>query len=238
MEQSFSRTTKLVVFALAAAVFLLTAFYTIGRWQIKQDRQNEAVAALTGYTYRALGDTGESNLTAKLVNVLAQETINSSQSGIPINNQEKIKEITNQTLSDFHPESLIPKITDSQIKITSDSDSVAIDQYLQQFENIFKDGSFNGVDLDNRSEATAVIVHNYKRFISDLQSLPVPTPLTNFHKRELALLLAKLAVYQKIQNYESDPLGALVAIQSNDFLNTQFVNLKNDLNNFLALNYE
>ena len=69
-------------------------------------------------------------------------------------------------------------------------------------------------------------------------SLPVPTPLTNFHKRELALLLAKLAVYQKIQNYESDPLGALVAIQSNDFLNTQFVNLKNDLNNFLALNYE
>jgi len=238
MEQSFSRTTKLVVFALAAAVFLFVAFYTIGRWQIKQDRQNEAVAALTGYTYNALGDTGDSNLTSKLVEILTKETINSSNSGISINSQEKIKEITDQTLADFHPESLIPKISDSQIKITSASDSVSVNRYLQQFDSILSGGSLDGVDINNRPEAATAIIRNYKQFISAFKSLPVPILLVDFHKRELALLLAKLAVYQKIQNYESDPLGAIVAIESNDFLDAQFIGLKNDLNNFLAINYE
>lgn len=217
---------------------LLAIFYTVGRWQLKQDRQNEAIAALTGYTYNALGDTGESNLTSKLVDVLTQETINSSQSGVPINSQEKIKAITAQTLADFHPESLIPEIPDSQIKIIATSNSAAVDQYLRQFDDILSGGSLKDANLDDRDSALTTIIKNYENAIVSFYALSVPTPLINFHKKEISLLSAKLAIYQKIKNYESDPLGALVAIKSNDFLDAQFSNLKNDLNNFLALNYE
>jgi len=219
----------------------LVVLYFIGSWSLKKSNQQEIINNLTNFSLSALGDNSSSNLTSRLTDALTQEVItqNTSNPDPSLTREALINKLTSETLANFDPAKIIPVISTQDLNISSNTSSKAIDNYLNSLQTIISQGSLSGVNLSDKTSALPQIVSNYENMISALYKVSVPTNLVEFHSRELSLLLAKLAVYKKINDFEQDPLGAIAAIKSNDFLDSEFEILKQDLNNFLtSISYE
>jgi len=247
MEQSFSRTTKLVVFALAAVAFLFVAFYTIGRWQIRQDISSLARTDLENYQYNpssipniniASGNL-TTNLTSKIVKTEALANVGGSEkdNGLIVPSSAIVDQIADSALKDFSPEKFIPPVSDEDIIISSDNSTIALNSYIERFNSIINQNSLSSQPLSSASTVNDTIkkmIDIYRLSASALQSLPVPSQLKELHRREISLLFGKAFALEKIIIYETDPLLALVALNANSYFDNELQKLKGEFNSYLA----
>jgi len=130
----------------------------------------------------------------------------------------------------------VPKVSDSDIKVTSETSTEAYTAYLNSLYRIIREtpsakssAIANKLGEKDYYWAANELVRKYEDTIQAVYALPVPVGLKEFHKKELALLTAQKNVYQKIGTSKYDPLSAIFAMQANEKIDSEFAALKEEL---------
>ncbi|MBI2035352.1 MAG: hypothetical protein HYT12_01570 [Candidatus Liptonbacteria bacterium] len=187
----------------------------------------------------------EENLTQSFIEELTNEIVTKNPAGVATIDGELSLVAPNEiSISDFAAKNsklidwrnFIPKISDKDIKITSINSSKEYKKYLTSLYGIIKE------TLSDTSSATETqpkqkdyyqtanaVVNKYENTIQAVYALPTPEGLKEFHKKELALLIAQKNVYQKVSGAKKDPLSALIAMQANKKIDAAFSDLKKEL---------
>jgi hypothetical protein len=161
-------------------------------------------------------------------------------------NVPKPEELTNDLLTEaqknFDPNSLVPTIKDSDIKISEDNSKEALVNYFTAFNTIILS---NGKKLPSNLISSAAniqssdflkIVDVYNSTIKDFYNLTVPRAALNIDKKEIELLTTEKNIYQNLANLNQDPLTANLSLNVLSNVYEGYDKLKTDINTFLKNN--
>jgi len=195
----------------------------------------------------------KNNLTKSFAGLLAKQVLTSNPSGpagyqgessISMPNEVNIQKFIADNYGSLDWRSLTSEIKDSRIKITADN-SVASQRkfFWSQLEITSK--IFAGIDFKKAADsqdktdalaAAKTLVDHYTVAIADLYAQPTPSNLTDFHKREIALVTAQKNLYEKIAATADDPLASIVAIKTLPEIDKQFSTLSTDVTAYIFKN--
>lgn len=220
---------------------LLVGFsYFVGSVYLKNQKQTETLNKINSYESKIKNQNINltDNLAENVIRKVAETNLNSSGVGaVKIPDQSSITEAIENSLKNFNPESVKPSINDKDIKISSDNSREAVSAYFKKFQEILNSFSENNIKEDTTlANALASIIFSYEKMISSFYALEVPSEIASFHKEEISLLSAKLIVLKQLRGYEKDPLLTLLAVKSDEYLDSKFVELKDSINNYLIKN--
>ena len=147
--------------------------------------------------------------------------------------QQLKNEIENSSYEKFKP-----TILTENLRIIYKTDSQLSENYIKNLKKITDTGSVN---IRNQFKDPSIsdlsrVISLYQQIIESLYRLPVPENLLGIHKRELVLMETQKKIFELMQNYQDNPLQALLAFQAQENLNVEFVELKNAINEFISKN--
>jgi hypothetical protein len=161
-------------------------------------------------------------------------------------NVPKPEELTNDLLTEaqknFDPNSLVPAIKDSDIKISEDNSKEALVNYFTSFNTIILSNGKNlpsniiSSDVNIQSSDFLKLVDVYNSTIKDLYSLTVPRAALNIDKKEIELLTTEKNIYQNLANLNQDPLTANLSLNVLSNVYDGYDKLKVDINTLLKNN--
>lgn len=224
-------------------IFIAASFYIIGRWQLKSENQ-----FFTESNYEYLPDNNSiqtkafPNLTSRLsediIGTIAVSNLAGNDDGhLGVPSLDTIESLTSSAIDGFNPADFLPLIKDSDLIISQDNSASALSQYLSKLQAAVSAGAFLGEPLTSystTSEALDRLIYSYRNTAVAVQKISVPVELKDLHRQEITLLLGKATILEKIKQYESDPLLALLALKSDAYFDAELANLKNDFNNLIA----
>ena len=149
----------------------------------------------------------------------------------------EVSEIVQTFLEDgaakFDYASLKPEFSDADLNISADDSVVAIEKYAKEFLAL----TFQ--PLDSRAEqasntadpASALIslISIYKDRLDNFARLEVPQVLAPLHKKHLAILAANKKIFEIMNEYESDPLASVFALNSLNLVREESVDIYREL---------
>lgn len=141
-------------------------------------------------------------------------------------------------IEDFNYEKFKPAILTENLRVIYKTDKQLSENYLKNFKKILDDSAVNiqnQLKNPNLSDSSQLISF-YQQTIESLYQLPVPENLLEIHKKELALLETQKRIFELTQNYEQDPLQAMLAFQAQENLNAEFMELNKTINQFISKN--
>ena len=147
--------------------------------------------------------------------------------------QQLKNEIENSSYEKFKP-----AILTENLRIIYKTDDQLSENYFKSFVKIIDTGS---VSVQGQLKNPALsdlsqLISSYQQIIESLYQLPVPENLLGIHKKELVLLETQKKIFELMQDYQDNPLQALLAFQAQENLNAEFVELKNAVNEFISKN--
>ena len=77
------------------------------------------------------------------------------------------------------------------------------------------------------------LIGAYQKAIDKFYSLSAPKLAFDLHVKEIGLLGAKKTILEKMKDYQTDPLTALLAAQEMEKVDAEFSNLKDEVNAFI-----
>ncbi len=154
-----------------------------------------------------------------------------------LNPQELVNQYIADGVSNFDYNGLKPVIADNQIKIINNSSSELIKEYLQKFDKITQNyfGSVAGkITPEIKPENLSLLGEAYGKSIADLYQLAVPKNLSDIHKQTISILSAQYTAFKAVQNYQDDPLKALLSFQAITKLNEELATVQQSIFKFLT----
>lgn len=190
------------------------------------------------------------NLTEGFTRGLADKIAGENASGIQIQDGNKFLNVPdpNQIALDllteaqekFNYENLFPDIKNSELKISQSNGKEISADYFKNLNKIMQESSSWMKTAELTDEVTPELLNRmiqmYRSAAEKLFAVPVPSELSSLHKKELALLIASETIYQKIKNYEQDPLTAVLASSYLKQLDKEFTELSQKMGQFIAAN--
>ncbi len=178
-----------------------------------------------GDSSATIGISGE-NLTDKLLAKMGDgikqvnSTISTSAGGkkmITVPNADTLTdELLGSAIDSFDPNSLYPKIFDSDLIVVKVSDKSSLTLYvsylnkiLAQENNLPTQKEINSEEDFLKNISTGLPI--YEKIYSDLKKLPVPEKLLTYHKKEMELMGAKINILKSLSNIGADPMTAIIA---------------------------
>lgn len=141
-------------------------------------------------------------------------------------------------LKQFDPQEFQPAVPRSSLKITSSADAASQQLYLKTFHDIlrYRFGT-TAVDL-GAPELTGLnnLIGAYDRALTDFYNLPVPENLASVHQKEISLLTGQKKIFEHLIAYRTDPVQALLALQTLQQLNQQFSQLNDAIAEVIKTN--
>ncbi len=126
----------------------------------------------------------------------------------------------------FDAQQILQNINDNDIKITNENTKASLISYAEKFDAITSEWKTKINNPNSQQEFTNEnineIISAYKNVIQKFYNLPVPKLLANMHKTEIKYLKAELALFEKINSPEKDPVGSLVASGNFEKLDKEF----------------
>jgi hypothetical protein len=152
--------------------------------------------------------------------------------------EKMTEDLIAEAQKNFDPNSLRPKITDSSLKISEDNSGEAISKYFESFNQIMVSAIQEMPASINEPEKLTVpdflkIKQTYEGAVNKFYNLSVPRLALDIHKKEIELLSAKKNIYEKVANMDQDPLTAMLSAQELLKIDSEFVKLKADTENFI-----
>lgn len=141
-------------------------------------------------------------------------------------------------LKNFNPADFQPEIANADLNISADASPTAIRLYLKTFRDILQHNfSAARVDFSNAAlTGIAGLITTYDQAIKDFYRLTAPAPLTDIHRREISLLTGQKKVFERLANYQQDPVQAVIALRAYEELGEQFNQLNAAVAQFIADN--
>lgn len=168
-------------------------------------------------------------------------------SGRELQNYPGIQQTVQEMVSSYPGLFAPDKIDDSQIKTTADNSRQAIQRYAAAAETIFQSSSVKSDSPQSGSETEmfSKAVENgdftelnrrlqeYQTIHQKLPTLTVPSDLVAIHKEQLNIFSALIKIYQAIEQINTDPLKANLALQHYANIRQQFSNWLEKLAKFI-----
>jgi len=225
-----------LIFGLAGFLVILL-FYFIGLKDIRESARQKVLDDINKYSSPSTSINLTQGLTSEVLSKVAEAniTLGTSSDKIALPDDLTVEQAITQAVSQFNPETLKPKISDSDIKI---SDSVSSQEYFKNFKSILDKYSYiYSVDEETTlANSVASLIFSYQSMLEEFFNLSVPPEISSFHKEEIALISAKINILKQLKNYQNDPLLTLLAIKSEEYFDSQFEELKENINNYIAQN--
>lgn len=240
------------IFAVSAiAIGALAAFSSTDDFITAAVAPRPAPAAVPGTTLPVVSfkaDPALPNVTADMTAELAKDIIARNPEGpATIDAKQWINVLDPETaaaaiaaegLKNFNPADFQPEITNADLNISADASPTAIRLYLKTFRDILQH-NFSAVRVDFASAALTGIgdlIAVYDRAIKDFYRLTAPAPLADIHRREISLLTGQKKVFERLANYQQDPVQAVIALRAYEELGEQFNQLNTAVAQFIADN--
>lgn len=189
------------------------------------------------------------NLTEQAAKNLTQSLINQNPSGPQtVNGRQMLNvpqaaDIADQMLAEaaakFDPKSLYPEISNSDLRISEDASKDSLINYVAAFNQIVKDAAQKipqnllqnpqNLSQDDISQ----LIQVYQNSVSSFYALAVPRLYLTIQKKELQLLTAKKTVFEALQNYQTDPITAILAVKELPNIDSQFQDLQKQFVDFV-----
>lgn len=169
------------------------------------------------------------NATNELAKKIAEELLKQNPEGPAVlEDKSWLSVLTPEELVknlDFDPQDFRPVIKKEKIRIAALDDKTATQTYLKNFQEILGKHWVNldGVDFD-------ILIAKLEATLADFYLLETPPSLTAIHQKEIELLTLEAALFEKLKNYEADPLEAILAANAYPGLAEEFEKLKADIN--------
>lgn len=196
-------------------------------------------------------ESSEDNLINQLAKDLAKTLTEKNPNGPEIINGEQwinaprpekiAADLIAEAALKFDPESLKPTINNADLNISSDNSKKALINYLANFNQIIEDSAkkIPTSSLNTESLSLKIIsqlVDIYQENINQFYQLPVPSSALEIHKKEIRLLSAQKKIFEKMENYQENPLTAILALNELKNIAGQFINLEEELTDFIKNN--
>ena len=131
-------------------------------------------------------------------------------------------------ISNFNINDLKGSVNNAKLNVIADKSPEAIKNYFRDFRDILNN-NFQSlkIDTDNLSfEKISQLVSAYNQAIKEFYILPVPQTLFAIHKEQISLMTAQRNIFSILENYNEDPLKALLAIQAFESIQKEVTALK------------
>ncbi len=143
------------------------------------------------------------------------------------NPESIVNDYVQKGIDGFNYNALKPKITDSDIRIIADESSEAFSTYVKSFFGILNNGG--EVPSGDPQTALATMIRVYGDYLTGLYALPVPKIFAELHKQQIALIAAEKNIYELVQNYEEDPLKAILAMKALEVSKSEITNVYTEI---------
>ncbi len=123
--------------------------------------------------------------------------------------------LVDTSVQKFDPSKLTPVINDSDLHITQDNSTAAVQAYLRQFQTIVTDEANaipDSVLTTNPPsfDELPTLIGIYKDTIAKFYALSVPAVAVPIQKKEIQLLTEKTYIFSTLSNYQQDPVTAIL----------------------------
>lgn len=147
------------------------------------------------------------------------------------------QQVIEEAVKKFDPSSLRPTIKISDLKIIQDNSKEAIAAYILDFQKINKYAankipkSFFSQELT--LESIIELSNIYSETIDAFYKLPTPSSVLSIHKKQIELLETKNNVFDKLKNYQNDPVTAILAAQELEKVDFEFLELSREFSRLI-----
>ena len=187
------------------------------------------------------------DITGDMTKAVAQEIIKRNPTGPltaggatqinALKPEEAVEQMLTEGLKNFDSTKIRPTITASELIILPDASTELSLSYFRKFYELFEK-NFKGVLITETSGrlVLAPVVAAYDQASKDFLALPVPKNLVSYHRREVELLVAQKNAFALMNNYEQDPVQAILAAKLGDALTQESVALIKELGVYVEKN--
>lgn len=221
-----------------AAALILIAGSAIFAVLIISDGRQQIITKETAETARPAPEkipevkTPETNLTQETINQISGEIISADTLKNNSDPEEIADKYLSQAIQSFDYNYFKPEVKQSRLNIINDSGPEIIGNYLKNFNQIAQ--KFGWLKLpDARPDNLNKLTDAYAQIIDEFYQLAVPTKLAYIHQQIISLLSGQKLALEKISNYQTDPLQALLAFEAAEKLNEELAILQKTLINLL-----
>ena len=139
---------------------------------------------------------------------------------------------TQKAMRDFL-EGFNPQISERELKVSYDNSAEAVRKYAEQVSKAIPERPVNKKESQIFIEAMqtsnfAVIdqyIEYFNQSIANMKKVAVPSDFLQIHKREIELFIASKQVYENIKEINNDPLKTVLALQENQRIKEEMMNL-------------
>lgn len=200
-------------------------------------------------TAAAQNQNDSNNLTMALAKQFARDILARNPEGpsdlegeqtISVPSEIDIQKFVAENTANLDWQKFIPEIKDSSIKLTDRNSKADYENYFKKKQEALKEMTTNvsfsdpSSDLAALTKAADALTKSYESGIRKLYDVETPSNLKDLHKRQIALVTAQRSVFQKLAASASDPLGAILALESLKRLDQEFNLLTKDFSNFVS----
>ena len=157
-----------------------------------------------------------------------------------LNPQKLINEILEKEIQDLEvsiAEEFNVKITLNQKKILANPSKSQKEGYLNSFKNILEKNS-QAITAENINSPADfyLITAAYEKAAIEFEELNIPADLVEFHKQELTLLYQQKIIWEKLEQAESNPLPAVIALGKYEEAIKEYEALKKAISVYIQTN--
>lgn len=137
------------------------------------------------------------------------------------NPEEIVARFLAESAKDFDYNSLKLAVDRSRL-ISADSSQKSVDAYIRSFNSLLG-SSFGALSLtdDDPGKNLAILKSAYEKVIEEMYRLPVPAVFLALHEKTISVLGGQKSAAEIIQNYQKDPLRALLSLGAITKLNEE-----------------
>ncbi|MFC1756789.1 hypothetical protein ACFLZC_01355 [Patescibacteria group bacterium] len=142
-----------------------------------------------------------------------------------------------QFIAEFNVE-----VPESTFKITYDNTYPSVQKYAEAIAQAIPTNPYPNISEDDIL-ADAIQTRNFKKVdeylnfydvsIENMQKITIPTDFLEIHKREVELFIATKKVYESVKEINNDPLKTVLALQENQKIREEVVQLLKDFINLV-----
>ncbi len=172
------------------------------------------------------------NLTEELIKAISESVKNTnenpfaSEGTLDLQANDIVQNALNIALSKSPQFTLIPTISDSEIKISADNSSENVKNYVKEVTGVLDNYLGSGanfsqtslealedaIDSNNFKELNPYI-DAYQKSFQQIKEIAAPTDWQEIHKKTLTMLLGSANIFQAVSLLQEDPLRAALALQ-------------------------
>ncbi len=149
----------------------------------------------------------------------------------PLNQEKVAGKYLAEAAQNFDYNQLKPHIDIQQLHVVPTSDRRFVSIYLKGFDDAISTNFQNLKTVPDDLEGNLELLRQaYDQSIKSLYAMPIPSMFVTLHQKTLAILGGEKSVADIIlQNYQSDPIRALLAFQAITGLNAELKTVQKDI---------